>query len=147
MEKTCRTCQKTQDVENFYLTSKKTGNRFTDCKECTKRRVRANRLDKVDYYRKYDLIRAKLPERAKNALEQMRKWRAADSRRTKCHNAVIRAVAKGAMEVKPCQWPGCNSDKTLAHHESYDRPLDVIFYCQPHHKARHKQMKQEGIEP
>lgn len=147
MEKICRTCQKAQDVENFYLTSKKTGNRFTDCKECTKDRVRKNRLEKIDYYRKYDLLRSKRPARAKNTLDQMRKWREEDRRRSRCHAAVARAIRIGSIEVKGCEWPGCGRDKAYAHHESYDKPLDVIFYCQPHHKARHKQMKQEGIEP
>jgi hypothetical protein len=28
----------------------------------------------------------------------------------------------------------------LAHHEDYDRPLDVMWLCQPCHKQRHKEL-------
>jgi hypothetical protein len=30
--------------------------------------------------------------------------------------------------------------KTLAHHESYDEPLTVMWLCQPCHKQRHKEI-------
>jgi hypothetical protein len=30
----------------------------------------------------------------------------------------------------------------LAHHDDYDKPLDVMWLCQPCHKQRHKELKQ-----
>jgi hypothetical protein len=28
----------------------------------------------------------------------------------------------------------------LAHHEDYDKPLEVVWLCQPCHKQRHKEI-------
>lgn len=145
--KKCFKCGSSLPITEFYKHSKMSDGVLSKCKTCTKRDVRENRLQKIDYYRAYDLIRAKRPERMKSAAAQAQKWRSEDRRRMKCHNAVVRAIRKGTLHRKICEWPGCESEKSLAHHESYDKPLDVIFYCQPHHKARHKKMKQEGIEP
>jgi hypothetical protein len=31
----------------------------------------------------------------------------------------------------------CGAKKSVAHHEDYKKPLDVIWLCQEHHKAVH----------
>jgi ribosomal protein S27AE len=37
----------------------------------------------------------------------------------------------------------CGEEKSLAHHEDYDKPLEVMWLCQPCHKQRHKELKQD----
>jgi ribosomal protein S27AE len=37
----------------------------------------------------------------------------------------------------------CGNEKSLAHHEDYDKPLDVMWLCQPCHKQRHKELKEK----
>jgi hypothetical protein len=106
-----------------------------------------HRIKNIDRIREYDRARAKDPVRAKNASSITKRWRKADSRRQRAHNMVARAVKIGKIEVRPCEWAGCKNTKTYAHHENYDNPLTVVFYCQPHHKERHKQMVIEGIDP
>jgi hypothetical protein len=32
-------------------------------------------------------------------------------------------------------------DRVQAHHEDYSRPLDVVWLCPTHHKARHREMR------
>jgi len=142
--KTCFKCGLSQPLANFYKHPMMGDGFLGKCKECTKKDVRANRADKIEHYRAYDSARAKLPERAKTAAAISKAWLKEDKRRIKCHNAVTRAVKAGKLERQPCCV--CGSVKSMAHHESYDRPLDVVWYCQPHHKARHKQMVIEGIE-
>ena len=143
--KTCFKCDKNLPATEFYGHPAMGDGHLGKCKECTKADVIANRLKRVDYYRKYDLERAKNPERAKAAAAISKRWRQSDKRITKCHNAVVRAIRKGTLERLPCCV--CGRVDTMAHHESYDRPLDVVFYCQPHHKERHKEMVLKGIEP
>lgn len=53
----CKQCQTDKDVTAFYASNK---NR---CKECIKESVRANRLDKIDYYRAFDRARGSQPHR------------------------------------------------------------------------------------
>lgn len=65
---------------------------------------------------------------------QVAEWRKADGRRGRCHNAIARAVKCGKIQRQPC-WV-CGS-KAVAHHPDYDRPLDVVWLCQAHHKQAH----------
>lgn len=53
--------------------------------------------------------------------------------RVNARQAVHRAVKAGRLTPLPCQHPGCTEAKTFAHHEDYSKPLDVIWFCKPHH--------------
>lgn len=141
MEKTCFKCGEEKDAAEFYDHSEMGDGRLGKCKECTKVDVRANRAANIDYYRAYDRERAKLPHRRESCDAQSRKWRTADKRRMKCHNAVARAVKAGTLKKKPCE--RCGNQKSLAHHEDYDKPLDVMWLCQPCHKVRHAEIDAE----
>ena len=111
------------------------------CKECNKQDVLEHRLKNIDRIREYDRVRSKNAERMKTASEISNAWRKADKRRTKCHNAVKRAIQNGTLIRMPCI--KCNSEKSLAHHENYDEPLNVMWLCQPCHKQRHKEILYE----
>jgi len=136
--KTCFKCKAVKPFEEFYKHSAMADGHVNKCKECNKLDVTSNRKNKIDYYREYDRTRAKLPDRVKLNLEQTKKWLAEDKRRASCHNAVARAVRKGTLLPQPCVRCGC--EQSLAHHEDYDKPLDVMWLCQPCHKQRHKEI-------
>lgn len=53
--------------------------------------------------------------------------------RVNAREAVRRAVRSGKLIPLPCQHPGCTETKTFAHHEDYSKPLDVAWFCKPHH--------------
>lgn len=142
--KTCFKCNEYKHLSEFYRHPQMPDGFLNKCKECAKKDVHANRLKNIDKIREYDRKRAKNPERAKRAAEISKRWMKADKRRSKCHNAVTRAVRNGILIPENCC--RCGSEKSYAHHESYDRPLDVQWYCQPCHKQRHKEMVLEGIE-
>lgn len=52
------------------------------------------------------------------------------------HGLVAKAKADGVLVVEPCSVCG-STDRIQAHHEDYDNPLDVTWYCAKHHRARH----------
>lgn len=108
------------------------------CKECTKKDANNHRKNNLEKIREYDRQRAKLPERIKQNLKVNKAWRDADKRRSIAHNAVARAIRKGLLMPESCC--RCGSDVSLAHHEDYDKPLDVVWLCQPCHKQRHKEI-------
>jgi hypothetical protein len=143
--KTCFKCGVCQPRSNFYKHSGMSDGLLGKCKECTKKDVNSHRLLNLEKVRQYDRDRAKNPERAKAASEISARWRKEDKRRTAAHNAVARAIRSGSIEKRPCSV--CGSEKSLAHHESYDSPLEVVWYCQIHHKARHKEMVLNEIYP
>ena len=52
------------------------------------------------------------------------------------HSLVHRAIKTGKLIPQPCKV--CGTDKrVVAHHEDYDRPLEVDWYCNRHHQLRH----------
>lgn len=143
--KACFKCSEVKDISEFYPHKMMGDGHLNKCKDCTKSDVNKHRLANVERIRAYDRDRAKNPERAKAASEISKRWRQEDGRRVKCHKAVARAVRNGDLIRQCCE--RCSSEKSLAHHESYDCPLDVVWLCQPCHKARHKEMVLAGIEP
>lgn len=136
--KTCFKCQTVKPLTEFYKHPQMADGHLNKCKECNKKDVNTNRNKKIEYYREYDRIRSKEPERKKLHNEISALWRKADKRRMKCHNAVSRAIKSGKLIRQPCV--KCGSIKSLAHHEDYDKPLDVVWLCQPCHKIRHKEI-------
>ena len=66
-------------------------------------------------------------------------YRQRNKKRLAAHNAVAKAVLRKGLAPLPCL--ECGELKTEAHHADYDRPLDVIWLCQPHHKETHAQAR------
>ena len=139
--KECFKCKTVKPLEDFYKHSKMADGHVNKCKQCNKNDVTANRNKNIEKIRAYDRERAKKPERIKAGTEISRIWRAEDRRRGVAHNAVARAIRNGSLLRIPCI--RCGETKSLAHHEDYDKPLEVMWLCQPCHKQRHKELKQE----
>lgn len=129
MNKRCFKCDEDKPLNEFYKHSAMADGHLNKCKACTKRDVNTHRRENLERIRAYDRERAKRPERIRNAVEQTRVWREADSRRKKAHSAVFRAISKGDLLRQPCE--RCGEVKAYAHHEDYDKPLDVVWLCSP----------------
>lgn len=67
------------------------------------------------------------------------------SKKERCHNLVEKAVKKGTLK-NPYKCSECGSEDTFkdgrtaiqAHHDDYDRPLDIRWLCQKCHHEWHK---------
>lgn len=123
-----------------------------ECKECTKKRVRDNRAMNIEYYRELDRQRANLPHRVQARLEYSQtpqgkerhalakqNYRQNHPARRKAVNAVNNAVRDGVL-VKPnnCQSCGITAKHIEGHHCDYNKPLDVMWLCDPCHKEWHR---------
>ncbi len=72
----------------------------------------------------------------------MRKWRKANPQGS-CRNnprEAARAIARqskhrGTLKAKPCAI--CGDLEAQMHHVDHERPLDVTWLCETHHKAWH----------
>ena len=136
--KECFKCNTVKPLEDFYKHSQMPDGHVNKCKECNKNDVTANRNKNIEKYRAYDKARSKEPERIKAATEINRAWRAEDLRRQVAHSSVARAIRRGELVRQPCC--RCGAEKTVAHHEDYDKPLEVVWLCQACHKQRHKEL-------
>ena len=138
--KNCFKCNTVKPLSEFYTHPRMADGHVNKCKECYKNDSTANRNKNLEKVRAYDRARGKEPERIKAVTEITRAWRVEDSRRHMAHSSVARAVRNGTLVRQPCC--RCGAEKTVAHHEDYERPLDVVWLCQPCHKQRHKELKQ-----
>ena len=136
--KECFKCKSVKLLELFYKHPNMPDGHVNKCKECNKNDVTANRNKNIEKFRAYDRERSKEPKRIKAAAEISKAWRNEDKRRTAAHNAVARAIRNGSLFRLPCI--RCGEIKSLAHHEDYDKPLGVMWLCQPCHKQRHKEI-------
>ena len=138
--KECFKCKTVKPLEDFYKHPRMPDGHVNKCKECNKNDVTANRNNNIEKIRAYDRERGKEPERIKAATEITKAWRAEDSRRNVAHTQVYQAIRKGNLVRQPCI--RCGEVKSLAHHEDYDKPLEVMWLCQPCHKQRHKELRE-----
>jgi hypothetical protein len=137
--KKCFKCNTVKLLEDFYKHPQMPDGHVNKCKECNKNDVTVNRNKNIEKVRAYDRARGKEPKRIKAVTEITRAWRAEDLRRQVAHSSVARAVCKGELVRQPCC--RCGAEKTVAHHEDYGKPLEVVWLCQPCHKQRHKELK------
>lgn len=138
LEKECFKCKSVKPLSEFYKHAQMGDGHLNKCKECTKNDANKHRSENLEKIRAYDRARGKIPERIKANVEIKRAWRAEDRRRGKAHQAVSNAIKAGELVRSPCI--RCGETKSLAHHEDYDKPLDVMWLCQPCHKQRHKEI-------
>ncbi len=142
MDKSCFKCGADKPLSEFYKHAGMADGHLNKCKACTKTDAGKHRRENLERIRAYDRERGKNHERLRNAAEMTRIWRAADRRRAAAHSAVCRAIRSGDLVRQPCE--RCGEPKSLAHHEDYDKQLDVVWLCQPCHKERHKEMKESN---
>ena len=64
------------------------------------------------------------------------KCQAANPKARWAHVATQSGIKRGLIARQPCE--RCGAEPTDAHHESYDRPLDVRWLCRRCHSALHK---------
>ena len=138
--KTCFKCNTVQPLTEFYKHNAMADGFLNKCRSCTKKDATEHRNKNIERIREYDKERSKNPERRKVNVEINKAWRHEDKRRVQCHSAVARAIRSGELVRNPCI--RCGDVNSLAHHEDYDKPLEVIWFCQPCHKERHKEINQ-----
>ena len=139
--KECFKCNTVKPLEEFYKHKMMADGHLNKCKACAKSDVNKHRQDNLEAKREYDRQRSKLAHRMALKARVTKAWRAEDLRRQQCHSAVRQAIVKGTLTKSPCE--RCGEVKSLAHHEDYDKPVDVMWLCQPCHKQRHKELKEE----
>jgi len=113
----CSKCKiEDNGVVGFIKVSKSKSKQYYNCSPCNTERMRQYRLTDVG---KKNVYKAALNYNAKNAT-RLRAWRACQY-----------------LGNRPCEVCGVTAlvDK---HHSDPSKPLDVVWLCRKHHKARHK---------
>lgn len=154
--KKCFKCFIEKPLNDFYKHAKMADGYLGKCKECTKIEARKNRNDNIDEYRAKDRKRANEPKRVKLRKEVAERWkndpelkkRSAEFKKAwQNKNAIKRAahiitgnaISRGDLLKQPCEV--CGKKKVDAHHDDYEKPLEVRWLCKKHHAEHHKQLR------
>lgn len=124
----CKHCSTDRPLEGFYA------NNRSKCKDCIKAAATKFRNENIERVRAYDRMRASMPHRIASSKRVVAQWIADNPARRAANIKVGNAVRDGRLKKQPCWVCG---EKAVAHHPDYDRPLDVVWLCQPHHKQAH----------
>lgn len=71
-------------------------------------------------------------------------WRGGPRAKDYVHNLTETAIQQGVLKRQPCEVCGANGtfadgrSEVQAHHDDYNKPLDVRWLCQKHHHEWHK---------
>lgn len=71
------------------------------------------------------------------------RWKEANPQKVWAHQCLRSALNRGLIEKESCEV--CGSAEVDAHHDSYDKPMDVRWLCRRHHKAEHRRLKCEAV--
>ena len=146
--KECNKCNETKALTEFYKHKGMADGHLNKCKECTKERVFKHREKNLESIRMYDRKRGQLQHRkdkvkayfkteaGKKASDKARKsYRERNPVKYKAHNAVNNAIRDGVLVKMQCEV--CEIKPAQAHHDDYDKPLNVRWLCHHHHKEWH----------
>jgi hypothetical protein len=133
--KRCFKCGCEKPLEGFYKHAMMADKHLNKCKECTKKDVAQHRLEHIAEIRAYDRRRAALPHRAEGRKQRAKEYPKRFPKRKAATSTLSNAVRDGKVKKQPC-WV-CGEQKAEAHHPDYDRPLDVVWLCVPHHRQAH----------
>lgn len=128
--KECFKCGEIKNLADFYKHKQMKDGHLNKCKSCTKSDSLKHRTENIDSIRKYDRMRG-----SRQKPEYLKEWRAKYPKKYKAHNMVNNRVRDGSLHSEPCCV--CGTEKTVAHHDDYNKPLNVRWMCQAHHKQWH----------
>lgn len=127
--KRCAKCKAEKTTDGFYPKDSK-------CKPCRCELVRANRRNNIEHYRAFDKARYRTPERRAYTHNMAYSYVLSHPKARAAHTAVGNAVRDRRLFKKPCE--ACGNARAHAHHDDYDKPLDVRWLCPPCHFDWHQ---------
>jgi hypothetical protein len=89
----------------------------------------AHKKEKSEYNRKYR--QAHMEEHAENVKRYRRRY----PEKAYVAGVMSNAFKTGKLTKEPCEMCGGDAE---AHHEDYDKPLEVRWLCRVHHKELHR---------
>jgi hypothetical protein len=156
--KVCSRCKEEKDKETFCRERRNKDGLSYECKVCLSERKKKSydpEKYKTDEYREKNRIKSQEfrwsnPEKAsqisKNWAQQNRqkrreyqeKWRRANLKQ-KAANAYIQRYIKKGIVIRSTKCTTCQAQgKTEAHHDDYNKPLEVLWLCRRCHMKLHR---------
>jgi len=133
--KKCKTCELRKSLlDNFYWNSVKVAYE-NQCKSCRLKKMKKKQRTDYDSIKE----RKRYLKRKENGefVGNWQKWKAKFPEKYKARYQLRNAVKSGKIKKDMCViGKDCNG-RLEAHHEDYNKPLEVMWFCQKHHKLHH----------
>lgn len=128
--KTCSSCFEDKPTSDFYKSLLNKDGLLGYCRVCHGKKIKNKRenkkllsFDEIAPHKKF--------------------WLAENKLKKKAHQSVCYAIQTGRLVRQPCERCG-TTQNVVAHHEDYNKPLDVMWLCKQHHKERHMEIDKEN---
>lgn len=125
--KQCFKCGDVKPLEEFYVHRQMADGHLNKCKTCTKKDIKLDREQNRKKHSIREKKRNNTPERKKQQAENQRRMRLKYPEKYKAYWMVNSAIRSGKLKKEPCIH--CGSKNSEAHHDDYDKPLDVKWVC------------------
>lgn len=132
--KACSKCGKSKELGDFHRDSACSDGHVGVCKAC-------KALYHSKYYgenrgRKKETNAALLAEKGDSIRARNNAYTAKFPKKQSAQNAVKKAIKSGVLVRQPCEDCG-GTEHIRAHHDDYNRPLEVRWLCASHHSQWH----------
>jgi ribosomal protein S27AE len=150
MKKLCKKCGIQKDISEFYKHPQMKDGYLNICISCKLLDASEYRKTNIEKIRAHDRNRQNHNERVtanrkrgnKNHIEAVRNFRQKYPEKARAYMTVYNAIKQGII-VKKDNCEKCGSDyKVSAHHEDYEKPLEIIWLCDTCHKKVHKELRE-----
>jgi hypothetical protein len=123
--KICTKCKVEKPYDMFHRVSSINDKLRPSCKEC-------RREEAISYRDRFgEIIRI----RDNSRLVKQRHASVVGTNKYRARYKALNAINLGKMKRLSCEV--CGSEKSHAHHDDYNKPLDVRFLCSRHHRIWH----------
>lgn len=147
----CRVCREVKHIFDYMSGFKKKNDYI--CKLCYRIENKIYRYGKLEHIRRLnreamrrwvernpELCRIRSKEYKKRNLEKIgaynRKYRQENKKAFLAYNTIQKALRKNKIQKLSCEI--CNNPKVHAHHDDYEKPLEIRWLCPKHHRKLHK---------
>jgi len=130
-EKRCSKCGIVRDKKLFAADKRNRDRLHSWCRICQAANARAWLRKQGKAYTRYNY-----QQHREYFLRKFREWRQAHPKAGMARSIVRRAIRTGDLTPLPCEH--CGKSKSIAHHEDYSRPLDVVWLCRSCHRYLHQ---------
>lgn len=121
-EKVCTICGELKPIGEYYKDLRKPLGYQSECKLCRSKREKQY---------------AKTPQGRKAHKKKKQAWVSRNPVKRRAHEKVKDAKSRGDLVPAPCEV--CGETNVDAHHEDYNKPLEVRWLCRRHHAKIHTQ--------
>lgn len=151
-------CNKEKELSEFYTHPGMADGHLNKCVECTKKDVsqRYNSLKQDPEFvlaerkrtrEKYWRLnyRDRHEVRGEQKSKIMKRYFENNPEKKEAKRITSNAIKRGRLERRPCEI--CQTTENVqAHHEDYNKPLEVTWLCAKHHYERHIYLREQKLK-